>query len=72
MTRENVLAGTQQFKLPLKLLSLLWKYEVILILQKLNVEVWVITLYRAIYFAQQPYYYLCVATYVKPKNFLWK
>ena len=38
MTLESVLAGTQQFKLSLMLLNLLWKYAVMLILQKLNVE----------------------------------
>ena len=46
--------GTKQFKLPLMLLDLIWKYALIFILQKWNVEVWVITLYKAIYFAPQP------------------
>ena len=33
MTRDNVLAGTQQFKLPLILLILIQNYAYILILQ---------------------------------------
>ena len=49
MTRDIVLLGSEQFKLPLMLLNLIWKYAVMLILQKWNVEVWVITVYKAIY-----------------------
>ena len=33
MTRDNVLARTQQFKLPLMLSNLIWDYAFILILQ---------------------------------------
>ena len=39
MTLKNVLTITQQFKQPLILLNLLWKYAVTLILQKFNVKV---------------------------------
>ena len=66
MTRDNVLAGAQQFKLLLMLLNLIWKYEIMLILQKWNVKLWVITVYKAIYFAPHPYDSLCVATCVNP------
>ena len=54
MTRENVLAEIQQFKLPLMLFDLLRKYADMLILQKFNVVVRVITVYKAIYFAPHP------------------
>ena len=72
MTLENVLAGAHQFKLPIMLLNLLWKYEAILILKKLNVEVRVITIYKPIYFAPPPYDSLCFAPCVNQKNFHWK
>ena len=66
MTRGNFLTRTQQFKIPLIFLSVLLKYAVMLIIQKWNVEVWVITVYNATYFAPYSYVSLCVATCVNP------
>ena len=54
MTRENVLAGTHQFKLPIILLNFFRKYAAMLILNKLNVEVRVITICKPIYCAPPP------------------
>ena len=64
MTRENVLAGTQQFKLSLMLLNFLSRYAVVLIHQKWNIEERWIIVYKEIYLVQQPLklfmcYHLC-------------
>ena len=66
MTLENVQTGTQQFKLPLMLSNLLWKYAVILILKKLNVAVRVITVYKAVYFAPHPLWIFMCCHLCKP------
>ena len=57
MTRGNFLTRTQQFKIPLIFLSVLLKYAVMLIIQKWNVELCIITVYNATYFAPHP---LCI------------
>ena len=51
MTREYVLVWTDQFKLPLILLNLKWRYALMLILQKWMEQVWVITVFKEIYAA---------------------
>ena len=72
MTRKNVPAGKEQLKLPLMILIFFWKYTVMLILQKWNFEIWVIIVYKAIYFSPHQNESLSVATCVNPLNFNWK
>ena len=70
MMRENVLVGKHQFKLSLMFMNLLWKYAVMLILQKWKVELWVITVYKAIYFAPYPLWLFMCCHWCKPKKTL--